>query len=91
MVRAIYNHTNRKENCIYYSKALIDIEKQEVEKMHQSNLREQAVHNEKLKHIIDQFGLLNNGVVDVAEANEMTAKEAISITQQVRGISEQCI
>lgn len=90
MAKAIYNNVNRKENCIYYSKALADIEKQEVEELHQNSLKEQEVHNEKLKDIVDQFSLLNNGVVDMASANEMTAQDATSITQEVSEISEQC-
>ena len=90
MAQAIYNDVNTKENCIYYSKALADMERREIEVLHQNNLQEQEVHNEKLKDIVDQFSLLNNGVVDMASANEMTAQDATSITQEVSEISEQC-
>ena len=38
MMRAIHNGANSKENCIYYNKKIADLEKQEVEQMHQENL-----------------------------------------------------
>lgn len=90
MVRAIYNNVNKKENCIYYSKEIADIEKKEVEELHQKSLDDQEKHYVKLQSIIEQFGLLNTGVTELAGANELTAQDATSITQEVSEISEQC-
>lgn len=90
MVKAIYNGTNQKENCIHYTKDLADMEKQEIEEMHQENLRDQEMHRKKLEDIIGQFQLLDGGVDDMASANEMTAKDATNITQSVDEICRQC-
>ena len=90
MVQAIYNGVNRKENCIFYAKALADLEKQEVAEMHEANLLEQKEHNEKLNVIVEQFSQLNGGVSDLADANEVTAQDATNITQAVSEISDQC-
>lgn len=90
MVTAIHNKVNKKENCIFYEKALAEIEKEEVEKMHQANLKEQEIHREKLENIIAQFNLLNSGVSDLAKANELTAVDATDITQTVSDICQEC-
>lgn len=90
MAKAIYNGVNKKENCIFYEKAVAEIEKEEVEKMHQDNLAEQEIHKERLYNIINQFSLLNSGVSDLAEANELTAVDATNITQAVSDICQEC-
>ena len=90
MVNAIHNKVNKKENCIYYEKAIAELEKEKVEEMHELNLTEQEVFKEKLQAIIEQFGHLNSGVVDLASANEMTAQDATNITQVVSDISCSC-
>lgn len=80
----------KKENCIYYNKRVAEIEKLEVEELHKNNLEEQRLHNEKLKDIIEKFGHLSSGVSELAEANELTAQDATSITQVVTDISDEC-
>ena len=90
MAYAIYNGVNKKENCIYYNKKVAEIEKLEVEELHKNNLEEQRLHNEKLKDIIEKFGHLSSGVSELAEANELTAQDATSITQVVTDISDEC-
>lgn len=90
MVKAIYNGVNKKENCIFYEKALAETEKKVVEEIHNNNIKEQEIHKEKLYNIISQFKLLNTGVADLAEANELTAADATNITQAVFDISSKC-
>lgn len=90
MVKAIHNGVNKKENCIYYNKKLADLEKQEVEQMHQNNISEQGVHNQKLKEVVEQFVLLNTGVKDLASANEVTAQDATDITEVVSNVTNAC-
>lgn len=90
MVKAIHNSVNKKENCIYYNKKVADLERQEVQELHQKNLDEQKVHNQKLASVVEQFGLLNAGVADLTKANEVTAEDATNITQVVSDISERC-
>ena len=90
MVSAIHNNVNIKENCIYYNKKVADLEKQEVEKMHQENIQEQEIHNQKLRDVVSQFGLLNSGVHDLTAANEVTAQDATNITQVVSSVTDEC-
>lgn len=90
MVEAIHNGVNNKENCIYYNKKVADLEKQEVAELHQKNLDEQEVHNQKLSGVVEQFNLLNSSIIDLAKANESTAEDATNITQVVSDISEKC-
>lgn len=90
MVKAIYNGVNKKDNCIFYEKSLAEIEKEEVENIHKISIEEQKDHKEKLQSIISQFKLLNEGVSDLANANELTAVDATNITQSIAGICEEC-
>lgn len=90
MVKAIHNGVNNKENCIYYNKKVADLEKQEVEQMHQENLNEQEIHTQRLKEVIEQFGLLNSGVKDLASANEVTAQDATNITEVASSVTTAC-
>ena len=90
MINAIHNGVNNKDNCIYYNKKVADLEKQEVAELHQRNLDEQEVHNQKLSGVVDQFNLLNSSIVDLTKANEITAVDATNITQVVSDISEKC-
>ena len=90
MARAIYNGVNKKENCIYYAKAMAEEEKAKVEEMHEESLKEQELHRQKLNDIIERFSHLNTGVTQLADANEMTANDATNITQVVSDISEEC-
>ena len=39
------------------------------------NIEKQKIHHEKLNDIIQEFGLLNSGVTDLAKSNEMTAND----------------
>lgn len=90
MIKAIHNGVNNKDNCIYYNKKVADLEKQQVAELHQRNLDEQEVHNQKLSGVVDQFNLLNSSIVDLAKVNETTAEDATNITQVVSDISEKC-
>lgn len=90
MVKAIHNGVNNKENCIYYNKKVADLEKQEVEQMHQENLKEQEVHTQRLSEVVEQFGLLNSGVKDLASANEVTAQDATNITEVASSVTTAC-
>ena len=90
MVQAIYNGANVKENCIYYEKAIAEMEREKVEQMHQANMEQQRIHQERLERVIDQFSQLNLGVGQLAEANEMTASDVTNVTQIVSDVSNEC-
>ena len=90
MCMAIYNGVNVKENCIHYIKDLADEEARRVEAIHQENLLQQEIYNQKLQSIIEQFDLLNNGVMELAESNSITASDANSVTSIVTDIADEC-
>lgn len=90
MAEAIYNGVNKKENCIHYIKSLAEIERAEIEKIHEQSMQEQARHNELLNEIIDQFDALNEGVKTLSEANTMIADDTTEITRVVTELSEEC-
>ena len=90
MATAIHNGTNFKENCIHYIKGLAEIERAEIEEMHEQSLKEQERHNDLLNDIIDQFNFLNDGVMTLAEANGTIAVDATEITKAVADLSAEC-
>lgn len=90
MARAIYNGVNKKENCIHYIKALAEAEKYEVELIHEENMNRQAIRNEKLAHIIEQFSLLNSEISELNNANNTTAEDANRVTDVVHEVSMEC-
>lgn len=90
MATAIYNGANVKENCIHYVKALAEAERDEIENMHNKNVEDQLNRKSKLDNIIEQFELLNNGVMDMAKANSITAGDTNDITLSIAKIIEEC-
>lgn len=90
MVSAIYNGVNKKENCIYYIKALAEQEKEEIEQMHQNHIKEQEERNNKIHWIIAQFEQLNKGVSELSNTNNITAEDAGNVAQVVSEVATQC-
>ena len=90
MATAIYNGANHKENCIHYIKGLAEIERAQIEAIHEQNMQEQERHNAALNEIINQFAALNDGVMTLAEANGTIAGDATEITRVVAELSAEC-
>ena len=90
MVSAIYNGVNKKENCIYYIKALAEQEKEEIESIHLSNVEEQEERNDKIHNIIEQFDHLNEGITELSNVNNVTAEDAGNVAQVVSEIATKC-
>lgn len=90
MAEAIYNGVNVKENCIHYVKGLAEVERAEIEEIHEKSMQAQARHNEMVNAIVAQFSRLNDGVLTLAEANTSIAKDATGITQAVAELTAEC-
>ena len=90
MVSAIYNGVNKKENCIYYIKALVEKEKEEIEMIHEENLREQEERNNKILHIQSQFEDLNEGIAELSKVNDITAEDTGNVADVVSEVVAQC-
>lgn len=90
MACAIYNGVNKKENCIHYIKDLVEIEKAEIESIHQENLTNQEARNEKLRVIVEQIELLNNKISELSMANDTTAADANNVVQVLSDVMKEC-
>lgn len=90
MVSAIYNGVNKKENCIYYIKALAEQEKEEIERIHLDNVREQEERNEKIHCIIEQFESLNDGINELSNVNDINAEDAGNVARVVKSVTAHC-
>lgn len=69
MVCAIYNGVNNKENCIHYIKKIAELEKAEIENIHNEEKRIQELRNEKIEQVVAKFGQLNDGIAELTNAN----------------------
>lgn len=90
MVRAIYNGTNIKENCIHYVKAIAEEETLKLNKIHEQELEEQNIHQQKLAEITDRFVTLSNNIDELNGANEASANEATELAQYIQEMSKLC-
>lgn len=90
MVSAIYNGVNKKENCIYYIKALAEQEKEEIERMHHEHVAEQDARDAKIHYIIEQFEHLTDGITELSNVNNVTAEDAGSVAQIVNEVAMKC-
>ena len=90
MVNAIYNGVNKKENCIYYIKTLAEQEKEEIEIMHQDNIKEQEERNNKIYEIVEQFKYLNEGITELSNVNDITAEDAEDVAHIVNEAATEC-
>lgn len=90
MVCAIYNGVNQKENCIHYIKALAELEKEEIQTIHDENIQAQEERNEKVSKIVNQFVLLNDGITELTKVNDMTAEDAGNVAAVVSEVKAQC-
>lgn len=90
MACAIYNGVNEKENCIHYIKSLAEMEKAEIEVLHQESIKEQAEKNQRLDIIMKKFEMLNESITEMAQENDTTAKDAGDVAEVVKEVSTQC-
>ena len=90
MVKAIYNGVNNKENCIHYIKMLAEQEKEEIEEIHNSNVKEQEERNGKIQRITEEFDQLNDSIVELSKVNDITADDAGNVAEVVSEVMKQC-
>ncbi len=90
MTIAIFNHVNRKDNCVHYVKDLAEQEKEKIEQLHDQEKRLQITHNQKLEVIFEEFASLSNAVTELDEANETSAIEASGLASEIQDITQYC-
>lgn len=89
MAIAIHNKVNVKENCIFYEKATVELEKNNLIMLHES-LEAQKKHTEKIEKIIEQFKELNSGIDTLSHANDLIADDAKNVSLVAENVSEDC-
>lgn len=88
MVKAIYNVVNHKENCVYYLKEVAEKERKEIETKAMEELEQRKVHDEQLKEVIEELKVVGEGIKQLDEANEASAKEATAIASGIEQVEE---
>ena len=88
MVKAIYNGINRKENCIYYIKSVVENERDETSKLRETEKENQIKKDEMIAEIVKQFESLGSGIAELSKANDTSAGEATEISKRVSERSE---
>lgn len=97
MATAIHNGFNHKENCIYYVKEQVEIERNsalelagQVEEEKSVIKQQQELILETVNKIDDRFDAVYRSVDEMAKGNESSASECTLISQHMATVSEFC-
>lgn len=97
MAVAIYNAFNKKENCIYYMKRQVEIEKEHAFTLAEEINKEKEEGRQREEHIIltvneinEDFAALHQAVDDMATGNSSNAQESSEISADMHQISRFC-
>lgn len=97
MASAIHNGFNKKENCIYYIKQEVEIEKENALKLadqlevDQNKIKEQKeMIINTVREINREFVSLHNAVDEMATSNDSNARESSEISQNVKNVAQFC-
>lgn len=97
MATAIYNGFNKKENCIYYMKHEVEVERERALKLAEEIEQEKDEEKRRQEGIIltvseinQEFVALHQAVDDMAAGNSSNAKESSEISQDMHQISSFC-
>ena len=95
MAKAIYNGYNYKENCVFYTKGIVEAEKMQAISLSEEIDREREVEEAQRQAILDAVASMNSEVVslddaiqEMAESNSSNAYESTEISVEVKDISE---
>lgn len=97
MATAIFNGFNHKENCIYYLKKEVEMEKDHALRLAKDVEDEKIIieeQNEKLKMIVAEINQEVEGIYhavdELSKGNNSTATECGDISERVQGVAEFC-
>ena len=97
MATAIFNGYNYKENCVYYTKGLVEKEKDEAENLARMVEDEKSEANRKgemifaaVGEITNQVDILNSSINELAGANKSNVSEATDINNSLAEIKQFC-
>lgn len=97
MTSAIYNGFNSKNNCIYYIKKEVEMQKEMAEELAGQLEGDKAIiENQKqlimstLQDINREFEVLYQSVDDMVKGNEENASESMAISEDIKNVSAFC-
>lgn len=97
MTNAIYNGFNRKENCIYYVKKEIELQREEAHSLARELEEDKRLIQEQkqlvmetIEEIDKDFIRLHQSVDDMASGNESNATESTEISSNMLEVSSFC-
>jgi len=97
MALAIHNGFNHKENCIYYLKAEVEVEKQHALSLADQLQEEKEVIADQREKIVktvadidEEFNVIYKAVVDLAEGNGNSASECTDISSRMADVRQFC-
>lgn len=97
MAQAIYNKFNHKENCIFYIKNQIEIEKERAVNLADEVQNEKSSIEQQHNHIVATINEINNdferfhiSIEQMAKGNMENASESTKISEQMQNINAFC-
>lgn len=97
MADAIYNGFNRVDNCIYYVKNEVEMQKAQAEEFARELEVDRKIIQDQQQKIMDivgeinrDFGMLHTSVGDMVTGNEKNAAESIEISNEISTVTHFC-
>ncbi len=97
MAHAIYNGFNKKENCIYFIKKEVELQKEKAVTMAEELDRDKQLIEiqktrilETIREINDDFAILYRSVDEMLEGNQNNADESTNISDNVKEMAGFC-
>lgn len=97
MVLAIHNGFNQKENCIYYVKKEIEMQKEEAHQLTDQLEEEKQIIQEQKERVVEtvrevneDFSVLYKSIDDMAKGNDNNASESTQISNEMLNVRQFC-
>ena len=97
MADAIFNGFNHKENCIYYTKKQVELEKKNAESFAGQLEEDKEMIQKQQQQIIDTVQIINDefitlyqSVDEMAASNESNAEKSVEISQNIIDVANFC-
>lgn len=90
MTTAIHNGVNYKENCIHYTKDIVQKEKEEIIRKNQEEREAAEMRNREFEKIMENFEQLQLSMAELAEGNQQSAQEAGIMAERVTKLNDYC-
>lgn len=83
MAVAIALGLNRPENCVHFLKSELELEKKEIQEMHENLKRKQERKETLYAEIMDGFAQIRSSMEELASGNQSSAEDATQMAQSI--------